>query len=140
MAKASKKRSTPPDERHARIRAALATVLAANPKLIDHFPHQTAEERETFKKIADRAISGARPKAATQQPAQARAKTPAKQWVPAEVARMKAAGEIPQRITDLAVMLAKRMEKAAKTDKTLKPVGAAHIKNKLRSWACWPIR
>jgi len=53
---------------------------------------------------------------------------------------MKAAGEVPPRITDFARNLAHRMDKAAAVDRAVRPIKAASIKNKLREWAFgrWP--
>jgi hypothetical protein len=62
-------------------------------------------------------------------------------WIAAEAKRMKAADEIPQDIgiTDLARELAQRMNKAAKTDPSIRPIKYVSIKNKLHEWGLWPV-
>jgi hypothetical protein len=67
--------------------------------------------------------------------------TSTKAWVVAEVAGMKKAGEIPKGIikTDFAQLLEKQMGKAAKTNKSLRPVKRDHILNNLSRWGLWPI-
>ena len=64
-------------------------------------------------------------------------KIPTITWVTREAKRIKALGEIGQStsITELAKKLASRMEQ----DKSVKPVGWRHIKNKLKEWGLWPI-
>ena len=62
-------------------------------------------------------------------------------WIGAEVARMKAAGELREdlRITDLAKQLEKRLGTAAKADESMRAVGWRHIKNILPDLGLWPI-
>jgi hypothetical protein len=62
-------------------------------------------------------------------------------WVAAETKRMKEAKEIPPniRITDFARALEAKMQQAAKTDRSLRPVGWRHIKNMLPVWGLWPV-
>jgi hypothetical protein len=62
-------------------------------------------------------------------------------WITAEVKRMKKAGEIPDGIgiTKFSQELAKRMEKAAATDRSIRPIKARSIENGLREWGLWPI-
>jgi hypothetical protein len=87
---------------------------------------------------ADHVRTLRRPAAATSKTSQS---TTAR-WIAGEVTRMKEAGEISAdiRITGLAKRLAKRMEKAAQTDNSLRWVGWRHIKNSLPTWGLWPIR
>lgn len=61
-------------------------------------------------------------------------------WISAEAKRMNAAAEIPSRITDFAKRLETRMLNANKTDRSLRPVGWRHIKNKLPEWGLWPVK
>ena len=62
-------------------------------------------------------------------------------WVAAEASRMKAANEIPPdiRITDFARELARRMDKAATSDRSIRPIKSRSIEKKLRDWGLWPI-
>jgi hypothetical protein len=62
-------------------------------------------------------------------------------WVAAEARCMKKAGEIPQgvRITVFARELARRMQKAATIDRSVRPIKAKSIENKLREWGLWPV-
>jgi hypothetical protein len=61
-------------------------------------------------------------------------------WIAAEASRMKAANEIPPdiRITDFARELARRMEKAATSDRSIHPIKSRSIEKKLRDWGLWP--
>jgi hypothetical protein len=61
-------------------------------------------------------------------------------WIAAEASRMKAANEIPPdiRITDFARELARRMDKAATSDRSIRPIKSRSIEKKLRDWALWP--
>jgi hypothetical protein len=59
-------------------------------------------------------------------------------WIAAEARRMKAAGEIPDRITPFARELESRMDKAAASGKSLRPIKWRSIKNKLPEWGLWP--
>ena len=61
-------------------------------------------------------------------------------WIAAEASRMKAANEIPPdiRITDFARELARRMDKAATSDRSFRPIKSRSIEKKLRDWALWP--
>ena len=54
---------------------------------------------------------------------------------------MKVDGEIPQGIIKAAWarMLAKQMEKAAETDRSIRLMKWQSINNKLRDWGLWPI-
>jgi len=62
-------------------------------------------------------------------------------WVAAEASRMKAANEIPPdiRITDFARELATRMDKAAASNRSIRPIKSRSIESKLRDWGLWPI-
>lgn len=62
-------------------------------------------------------------------------------WIAAEAGRMKAANEIPPdiRITDFARELARRMDKAATSDRSLSPIKSRSIEKKHRDWGLWPI-
>jgi hypothetical protein len=62
-------------------------------------------------------------------------------WITAEAKRMKEANEIPPdiTITDLARVLERRMQKAATTNKSLRPITWRSIKNKLPEWGLWPV-
>jgi hypothetical protein len=62
-------------------------------------------------------------------------------WVAAEASRMKAANEIPPdiRITDFARELARRMDKAAASNRSIRPIKSRSVENKLRDWGLWPI-
>jgi len=62
----------------------------------------------------------------------------AARWVAAEARRMKAAGEVPDRISHFALALANRMRKAAATNKSIRPIKSTSIKNRLREWGLWP--
>ena len=64
-----------------------------------------------------------------------------KAWVTAEVVKMKKDKEIPEDIrkSDLARLLEVRMRTAAKTNESLRPVGAGHIRNELSGWGLWPV-
>jgi hypothetical protein len=75
------------------------------------------------------------------EPEEADGSSASKLWIVAEARRMKAAGEIPDdiRITDFARQLAHRMHKAAKADRSIRPIKAASIKNKLKEWGIWPV-
>jgi hypothetical protein len=63
----------------------------------------------------------------------------AKVWIAAEIARMKANNEILPgiRITPFSQDFARRMAKAAQTDKSLRPIKARSIENRLRDWGFW---
>jgi hypothetical protein len=66
----------------------------------------------------------------------------AKTWITGEATRMMVVGEIREgiRITDFAKELKERMDKAAKVDRSLHPVGWLYIKNQLPDWGLWPIK
>jgi hypothetical protein len=76
---------------------------------------------------------------------------PSKRWIVADLTALKAAGEIlaalaaadesPTRITkaSLSRMLAKRLEKAAKSDPSLRAIDPRSIANALEEWGLWPI-
>jgi hypothetical protein len=66
------------------------------------------------------------------------AKLTTKEWVMAEAKRMKAAREIPDRISNFARELGRRMKAAAKENDSIKPVEWPHIKNELPGWGLWP--
>ena len=61
--------------------------------------------------------------------------------VAAEASRMKAANEIPPdiRITDFARDLARGMDKAAVSNRSIRPIKSISIENKLRDWGLWPL-
>jgi hypothetical protein len=67
---------------------------------------------------------------------------PTKRWIAAEVERMTQDGKIPAgiSITEFARLLAGRMQKAAKADSSIHPVGWGHIKNMLPGLGLWPIK
>ena len=62
-------------------------------------------------------------------------------WIAAEAKRMKDANEISPDIgiSDFARELEGRMQKAAATNKSLRPIKWRSIKNKLREWGLWPV-
>ena len=62
-------------------------------------------------------------------------------WIAAEARRLKAAGELlPDiRISEFARKLERRMQTAANTDKSLRPIKWKSIENELRKWGFWPI-
>jgi hypothetical protein len=64
-----------------------------------------------------------------------------KTWVRDDVCRMMRVGEIPAdiKITDLAKTLAKRMERAAENDRSIRIVSWRYIKNELPGWGLWPL-
>jgi hypothetical protein len=62
-----------------------------------------------------------------------------KVWIAAEARRMKAAGEIPTKITDFARDLARRMRKAADADRSIRPIKWESIRNMLPKWDLWPV-
>jgi hypothetical protein len=68
-------------------------------------------------------------------------KTGAAAWIAAEAGRMTKDGEIPAgiKITDFARLLAHRMNKAAIRNRSIHPIAATSIKNKLRDWGLWPV-
>jgi hypothetical protein len=65
------------------------------------------------------------------------------EWVTNEAIRLKTANEIPanakRHISHFAKLLAKRMDTAAKTDKSIHPRKWEHIKNMLPKWGLWPV-
>ena len=62
-------------------------------------------------------------------------------WIAAEAKKMKAANEISPdiRISEFARKLEGRMNKAAKYDKSLRPIKWTSIRNKLLEWGLWPV-
>jgi hypothetical protein len=64
-----------------------------------------------------------------------------KGFVTAEIKRMKAAGEIPNSIkkTDLARLIERKSNTAARRGEMAKPVKYRHIVNSLSDWGLWPI-
>jgi hypothetical protein len=63
-----------------------------------------------------------------------------KDWLTAEVARIKVTREIdPRTKTELAQSLEGRIEAAARRGEVTKPVGYRHIVNNLGAWGLWPI-
>jgi hypothetical protein len=62
-------------------------------------------------------------------------------WIAAEAKRMKDANEISPDIgiSDFARELEGRMQKAATTNKSLRPIKWRSIKNKLREWGLWQV-
>ena len=62
-------------------------------------------------------------------------------WIAAEAKRMKDANEISPDIgiSDFARELERRMQKAAASDKSLRPIKWRSIKNKLPEWGLWPV-
>jgi hypothetical protein len=54
---------------------------------------------------------------------------------------MKRNNEIPAdiRILQFAKLLAERLNDAARTDRSLRPMKAKSIENKLRDWGLWPV-
>jgi hypothetical protein len=62
-------------------------------------------------------------------------------WIAAEASRMKKLGEIAPgiRITDLSGELAHRMKRAAAADRSIRPLTANSIRNRLREWGLWPV-
>ena len=64
-----------------------------------------------------------------------------KDWLAAEVKRMKVAREVPGDIekTDLARLLEGRIETAARRGEVTKPVGYRHIVNNLVALGLWPV-
>jgi hypothetical protein len=64
----------------------------------------------------------------------------AKDWLTAEVKRIKVAREIiPNSKTELAKLLEGRIEAAARRGEVTKPVRYRHIVNNLEAWGLWPI-
>jgi len=63
------------------------------------------------------------------------------EWIAAEAKRMKDANKIPPdiRISEFARKLERRMQEAATTNKSLRPITWRSIKNGLRTWGVWPI-
>jgi hypothetical protein len=61
-----------------------------------------------------------------------------KTWITAEARRMKATGEIPPTISKFARLLARRMDKAATADRSIRPIEWESIRNKLGEWDLWP--
>jgi hypothetical protein len=59
-------------------------------------------------------------------------------WIAAEAKQMKKDEEIPKRISDFARALAGRMETAAATNTSIKPLKWTYIKNQLHNWGLWP--
>jgi hypothetical protein len=68
-------------------------------------------------------------------------KVSTKTWVENEARRMKADAQIPAdtNVTGFAKALAKRMEKAARSNSKIRAVGWGHLRNKLAEWGLWPI-
>jgi hypothetical protein len=64
-----------------------------------------------------------------------------KPWITNEAVQMKRDGKIPAGIgiSDLAREFERRMRDAAKTDRSVRPVGWKHIKNHLPEWGLWPV-
>ena len=62
-------------------------------------------------------------------------------WIAAEAKRMKDANEISPDIgiSDFARELERRLQKAATTNKSLRPIKWRSIKNKLPEWGLWPV-
>jgi hypothetical protein len=62
-------------------------------------------------------------------------------WIAAEAKRMKDANEISPDIgiSDFARELEGRLQKAATTNKSLRPIKWRSIKNKLPEWGLWPV-
>ena len=65
----------------------------------------------------------------------------ASRWIAAEARAMKrpARRGLGIRITDFARKLAHRMTKAAAADRSIRPIKARSIQNKLREWGLWPL-
>jgi hypothetical protein len=63
------------------------------------------------------------------------------EWIADEAKRMKRNNEIPAdiRILQFAKLLAERLNDAARTDRSLRPMKAKSIENKLRDWGLWPV-
>jgi hypothetical protein len=65
------------------------------------------------------------------------------EWVTAEAIQLKKDNKIPanarQHISHFAKLLANRMDKAAETNKLIRPRKWEHIKNMLPKWKLWPI-
>ena len=62
-------------------------------------------------------------------------------WIATEAKKMKAANEISPdiRISEFARKLEGRMNKAAKYDKSLRPIKWTSIRNRLLEWGLWPV-
>jgi len=60
------------------------------------------------------------------------------EWLTAEASRMKKAREIPDSKKSFADELARRMNVAAESDRSLMPFSAGHIRNQLEPWGLWP--
>jgi len=71
---------------------------------------------------------------------QAAPKTNLVRWLENEVSQLKAAGKLPDRITDCAKSLETRLSTAADSDKSLRRVGTRHIENTLRTCGLFPKR
>jgi len=71
---------------------------------------------------------------------QAAPKSALVRWLENEVSRLIAAGNLPDRITDCARLLAPRLSTAANSDENLRRVGMGHIKNTLRTCGLFPKR
>jgi hypothetical protein len=65
-----------------------------------------------------------------------------KEWIVAEAVQLKKDNKISKDIrrTDFAKLLVDRMDTAAETDKSIRPVGWRYIKNHLSEWGLWPIK
>jgi hypothetical protein len=133
----------------------VATNIAGDDCLVVHFYRHPSEDDvrvSFFLRVADveREQERLYPTPAASPPAvqksspvdsPSKSQTPTVRWVTGEARRLKAAGKIDEsiQITDFAKLLEENMEKAAKTDKTLKPVKWQHIKNSLPAWGLWPV-